>query len=494
MRSPASLAYSLQKGRSFTLANDYYDNRGGVRPGISRSGSGSRAGSASRTGSYGSRPGSGSRSASGSRSGSGSRSASGSRSGSASRQSYGARPSGSRPSGGRPSGNRPPQRRRRKAQGRFYAIVAVAAVLLVALIIILAKPGGQKDPAVAASNPTSGQPANGGTEAAVPAGFEDMDTGEEEQGTQYSSIADMLASDDSSEVEGLSETQMALISDLAVNTSLPDDWLNVLLLGTDDRKMRSSSRTDAMIICSINRKTGEVKLASIMRDLDVNLHDIGKYSGHWRINAANFFGGPKLAIRTVNECFNMNIKYYVMVNFFGFQRIAERLGGIDIDISEEEMNQINVWAWHSYKVARKHGIDVSDVTYEKLTSFGPNTHLNGTQALGYARIRKLNGGDYRRAERQREVLGKLMEKAKKLSAMEIAALGAEMIGEVRTNLEINDIINTAIMVAGNGLSGYETIQLPVTGTFKQETRNNDSRLWDCDFAANALQLYNFIYE
>ena len=304
----------------------------------------------------------------------------------------------------------------------------------------------------------------------------------------------MLGSEDATEIEGLSDKEMALISDLAVNTSLPDDWLNVLLLGTDDRKMRSSSRTDAMIICSINRKTGEVKLASIMRDLAVNLHDIGKYSGTWRINAANFFGGAKLAIRTVNENFNMNIKYYVMVNFFGFQRIAERLGGIDIDISEEEMNQINKWAWHSYKVARKHKIDISDVVYEKLTTFGPNTHLNGTQALGYARIRKLNGGDYMRAERQRKVLGKLMEKTKNLSAMEIASLGASMIDQVRTNMELNDIINTAIVVAGNGITGFETMQLPMTGTFKQETRNNQSMLYDCDFNTNSIQLYNFIYE
>ena len=464
-------------------------SRTGYSDGIRREGSGSRTASSagnrapSRQGYYSDRP-SGSR-PSGSR-------PTGSRP-TGSRPS-GSRPNGSRPTGSRPSGSRPPQRRRRKAQGRFYAIVAAAAVVLLALILIIVKPfgGGTDQPVVAAVNPADPGQTQAGAGQAI--GFDESDDGEDETPTQYASIADMLSSEDSTEIEGLSETQMALISDLAVNTSLPDEWLNVLLLGTDDRKMRNSSRTDAMIICSINRNTGEVKLASIMRDLDVNLHDIGKYSGNWRINAANFFGGAKLAIRTVNECFDMNIKYYVMVNFFGFQRIAEKLGGIDIDISEEEMNQINQWAWHSYKVARKHNIDVSDVVYEKLTSFGPNTHLNGTQALGYARIRKLNGGDYRRAERQREVLGKLMEKAKKLSAMEIAAMGASMIDQVRTNLELNDIINTAIMVAGNGLSGYETLQLPVTGTFKQETRNNDSRLWDCDFKANALALYNFIYE
>ena len=480
-----------------------------MRPGISRSSG--RTGTSSRTGSRTGYSGGISREGYGSRSAS---SASGYRT-SSSRQGYsgrpsgsrpsgnrpsgsrssGSRPSGSRPSGNRPSGSRPPQRRR-KPQSRFYAIVAAIAVLLLALIVIIVKPfgGGQDQPVVAAVNPAPDQPQGGGADQGQAIGFDESDDVVDDTPTQYANIAEMLASEDSTEIEGLTESQMALISDLAVNTSLPDEWLNVLLLGTDDRWMRNSSRTDAMIICSINRNTGEVKLASIMRDLDVNLHDIGRYSGNWRINAANFFGGAKLAIRTVNECFNMNIKYYVMVNFFGFQRIAEKLGGIDIDISEEEMNQINVWAYHAYKVARKHNIDVSDVVYEKLTSFGPNTHLNGTQALGYARIRKLNGGDYMRAERQRKVLGKLMEKAKQLSAMEIAALGASMIDQVRTNLELNDIINTAITVAGTGVGGCETMQLPVTGTFKQETRNNESRLWDCDFKANSLALYNFIYE
>ena len=83
---------------------------------------------------------------------------------------------------------------------------------------------------------------------------------------------------------------------------------------------------------------------------------------------------------------------------------------------------------------------------------------------------------------------------KNLNALEIASLGASMIDQVRTNMEINDIINVAIVVAGNGIGGFETLQLPVNGTYKQETRNDEAMLYDCDFAANSTQLYNFIYE
>ena len=465
-----------------TLANDYYDDRGsGVRPGISRSNGARPYGAGSSGGQRSARP-SGARPSGARPSGAGrpgSARPSASRPASGSRQGYASRPNG--------GGSRPPQRRRRKPQGRFYAIIAAVVVLLVALVLIIVKPfgGGSDQPVVPASNIAADATVNTGTEG---------DNSLEEAGSStYDNISALLA-EEGGEVEALDDSQLARVDDLRVNTSLPSEWLNVLLLGTDDRQMENSSRTDAMIICSINRNTGEVKLASIMRDLAVEFNDIGQYNGIRRINTANYYGGPNLAMRTVNEKFNMNIQYYVMVNFFGFQRIAERLGGVEIDISQEEMDQINQWAYHSYKVANKYNIDTSDVVYEELKTYGPNTHLNGTQALAYARIRKLNGGDYMRAERQRKVLGKLMEKTKNLNALEIASLGASMIDQVRTNMEINDIINVAIVVAGNGIGGFETLQLPVNGTYKQETRNDEAMLYDCDFAANATQLYNFIYE
>lgn len=477
------------------MANDYYDNRGqSPRPGISRTGS---------------RPASGTRTSSGTRASTGTRTGSGTRTSAGARTASGARPGASRPAqrtGSRPSqgynrptgGNRrPPQRRRRKAQGRFYAIVAAAVVLVVALVLIIAKPfGGRRDNPVqpVSANVNAAQTDTGAPVEGVGGLDASLDDGASGEGqSQHANIADMLADEDNS-AGSLAEEDMATVSDLRINTALPSDWLNVMLLGTDERWLNTSARTDTMMICSINRTTGEVKLASIMRDLAIDFTDLGKYNGTWRMNAANYFGGPNLTMRTVNEKFGMNIQYYVLVNFFGFQRIAERLGGIDIDISEEEMNEINKWAWNSYKIAYFTETDISDVVYEKLETFGENTHLNGTQTLAYARIRKLAGGDYQRSERQRKVLSKLLEKAKKLNAMEIAQMAALLQDQVKTNMPWDDIINTAIAVAANGLNGMETMQLPVTGTYQQTTRNNQSMLYDCDFTANATQLYNFIYE
>ena len=247
------------------------------------------------------------------------------------------------------------------------------------------------------------------------------------------------------------------------------------------------------MICSINRDTGEVKLTSIMRDLAVEFKDIGRYNGTYGINAANFFGGPNLAMKTVNELFDMNIQYYVVVNFFGFQKIAQRLGGIEANITEAEKNIINMDIVGQAKMAYLEGIDESDQENVYLEEYGENTHLNGRQTLAYARIRHLDGGDYMRTTRQQTVMTKLLDKAKQLNPLQITQLAADMIGQVSTNMELNDIVNIAIKVLDNGIPSLETFRLPINGTYQEGYRGNESKLWDCDFATNAARLYDFIY-
>lgn len=462
-----------------------YDNRSRVEPGISRS---SRSGASSRTGA--SHAGS-----------SGQRSASTRRapSGYSSQRQPQRRPQQSQ----RPaySGQRQPQRggqprrssggRRRRPNNRFPVFVALAAVLVLALVLVIAKPFGRttKDPvtdvpAVPASNPvTEVQTLQNG--AVVDA--------DDEPEVEYDNLADKLADADY-DVGSLSAEEMAQVSDLKVNTSLPEEWLNVLLLGTDERSLSDSARTDAILICSINRNTGEVKLTSIMRDLAIEYTDIGQFNGTYRINAANYFGGPKLAMRTINEKFNMNIQYYVMVNFFGFQKIAQRVGGIEIDITEAEKDKINKMIVKQAKFAYKSGIDESDQENVYLETYGENTHLNGRQTLAYARIRKLTGGDAMRTERQRLVLEKLLEKVKQLDAIQLAALASDMIGQVKTNLPFDDMFAIAMQVCGNGIKGIDDLRLPLSGTYVEEYRNDQSMLYDCDFEKNALELYNFIYD
>lgn len=414
-----------------------------------------------------------------------------------------ARPQGNRaPQGARPSGSRPPQgrrpapRRRKRTQPRFFIILGVVIIaLIVALILIF---GGSKgnDPVQPMATPVPVTSNAGMSNATINTqtnvAAADPNAAASPEGAAHSTLQDWLADEDA-EMEGLSAEEMVKVQDLSVNTSLPKDWTNILLLGTDQRTLNESCRTDAMIICSINPSTGEVKLTSIMRDLAVKFDNLGKYNGTYRINAANYFGGPELAIKTVNECFDMNIEHYVMVNFFGFQKIAQALGGIEVNISEEEMNHINHNAVEQAWAAHNAGINESDQINEYLTTYGENTHLNGRQTLAYARIRKIDS-DFSRADRQRTVLVKLLEKLKSKSAAEIIALAGSMSDSVATNMNINDIIEVALQVIQSGISNVDMLRLPLNKTYTQERRNEQEMFYDCDWKTNSLELYNFIYE
>jgi len=307
------------------------------------------------------------------------------------------------------------------------------------------------------------------------------------------SLAAMLGNAET-EIQGLSIDQMAVIEDLAVNESLPEEWLNILLLGSDERTLTESARTDSMIICSINTSTGEVKLTSIMRDLAVYYDEIGEFNDTYRINAANYFGGEALAMRIVNECFGMNIEHFVRVNFYGFQQIAEQLGGVTMDITKEEMDEINYRIVEQAKAAAKAGIDESALPNVFLKTYGENTQLNGRQTLAYARIRKLDGGDYARSERQRKVLVALMKKLQGSDAATLLGVANAALPHIKTNLSPDTILSIALKVLQSGLEDVESFRLPINSSYTQETRNGQDMLYDCDWAKNASELYYFIYE
>ena len=420
-----------------------------------------------------------------------------SRSGGAQRS---ARPA-SRPQGQRSSGSRPPQRRRpaprrRGVQPRFFILLAILIVVIVALILIFS--GGNDGSVVPQATPTI-SPVNGGmsnatvssmtpepgdSNAAEPAPLEAPDA------VDASSYVD---EDEQDNAPKISSAEQVNVADLSINTSLPDNWMNVLLLGTDERSLSEPARTDTMIIASINTSTGQVKLTSLLRDTAVEFKDVGKYSGTYRLNAANYFGGPNYAMKIINEYFDMNIQYYASVNFYGFTRIAEALGGIDVDITEAEMNEIERKQKYQAIVAATMGIDEANIPNEHLTTYGANTHLNGRQTLAYARVRYVDN-DITRAERQRTVIIKLTEKLRGRTAAEILALLTTLSGNVTTNMDLNTIGEIAMSVLSSGISNIETLRLPESNTYTIDRRNDQEMLYDVDWDRNKLQLYNFIYE
>lgn len=401
----------------------------------------------------------------------------------------GGHPQHRQPANGQPARRKPP--RRRKPKWTLYLILILAVVIIVALSILVLKltdPNRVDSPQPASTPEATLAPQ---TDATVSPDSTDS-TATLSTGDHGATLAELLGSEDS-DLGGLSEGRLAKVDDLCVNPNLPEDWMNILLLGSDERTLTESARTDSMIICSINLKTGAVKLTSIMRDLAVDYDEIGEYNGTYRINAANFFGGEELAMRIVNERFNMNIENYVHVNFYGFQQIAHMLGGVDMDITEEEMEEINYRIVEQAYAAYKEGIDESNLPNEYLETYGENTHLDGRQTLAYARIRKLDGGDYERANRQRKVLAALMSKLSGQSPAELLSLGTAAMEYLKTNMSIDSILAVAIKVTQSGLSDVESLRLPINGSYTQETRDGQDMLYDCDWNANASELYYFIY-
>ena len=407
------------------------------------------------------------------------------------------RPAGSRP----PQSRRPVKRRRRRATPRLFIFAAILLAVVILLVVLLtggSKGGGTQPIATPTPAPQTGAltnatisssaPADVQTEASQSAGIDVASA----SGGQYSTLSQWLGDEDSV-LAPLPEDQRVKVDDLSINQSLPEEWLNILLLGSDERSLSESARTDTMIICSINQSTREVKLTSIMRDVAVKYDDLGEHNGTYRINAANYFGGPEFAMKTVNECFGMNIQYYAMVNFFGFQKIAEALGGIDVDISEAEMNEINNKLYEQYKIAKKIGEAAPTVENDLMTTYGPNTHLNGHQTLAYARVRSIDS-DFSRADRQRKVLSQLAGKLKEKSLPELMALGASMISQVSTNMDFDTIMSIAVKVLEGDLKSIDTFRVPVNDSYTLEVRNEEAMFYDVDWAVNQRELYTFIYD
>lgn len=394
-----------------------------------------------------------------------------------------------RPASANGQRRQPPRRRRRRRRvtGRFIALIVIVAILALGggiLASVLMNKDGGNNPAPVAADP--GNELINSTDVEEEQVLSVGDAG-------AADISQLLGSEDAM-IAGLSQDQMIKVENLNITPGLDESWMNILLLGSDARTSDESSRTDTMIICSINTRNGEVKLTSILRDVAVEFDDIGQYNGTYRLNAANYFGGPQLAMKTINECFGMNIQYYAMVDFTSFAIIAEKLGGVELTISQEEMEHINLNAKKQAKQAWRAGIDETELaaTNVLLETYGENTHLNGRQALAYARIRKIDS-DISRAERQRKVLVALMDKVKTRNAQDIMSMAFSMFGYIETNLSVDQIISVASSVITSNLSEVEQFRLPVNDSFVQETRREQSMLYDCDWNLNTQQLYSFIY-
>ena len=194
--------------------------------------------------------------------------------------------------------------------------------------------------------------------------------------------------------------------------------------------IRDRNRSDCIIIASINNDTKEINLVSVYRDTYV---DIDGY-GLDKITHAYSYGGPELAIKTLNKNLDLNIKEFVTVNFDAVADAVDALGGVNIRIEEDEISAIN----SAIRNTAKH----TGLEAEYIENAGMQT-LNGVQAVGYSRVRYTEGGDYRRTERMRTVIEAMFKKLKDKSIGEINSFADKILPEVYTNLEPNEVISLA---------------------------------------------------
>lgn len=262
--------------------------------------------------------------------------------------------------------------------------------------------------------------------------------------------------------------------ELSLTDGLPSSPYNVLLLGVDAAGA-GGQRSDTMIIASIER--GSVKLTSLQRDLWVEIPGHGK----GKLNAAYAYGGPELTMRVINETFDMNLMRYAVVDFTALVRMVDALGGIEVDISEDEMRHINTNVGYSGYVFGPLGY-----RYEELTEFGEDTHLSGLQALGYARIRKLDS-DFVRTSRQRTVIDEMLNALRKRPLRGIGFVRAA-VGGVQTNLSPVELI--ALGEKAVLAEAMDTLRLPLNGSFDDD----GSTLKMTDRQRNIDALYEFLYE
>lgn len=223
-----------------------------------------------------------------------------------------------------------------------------------------------------------------------------------------------------------------------VNEGLEDKngYITVALYGGDSRNagtVGKGTHSDCIIIACINNKTKDVKLVSIYRDTLVDICDPDELS-YLKCTQAYFLGGPEQAVNTLNKNFDLAIKDYVTVDFTAIATAIDLLGGIDIELTEEEAEWTNKYAWDT---SANTGMDYTPIPYE-----AGYHHLDGIMATSYARIRATAGDDLKRAERQRTVIQLAIEKAKKADLF-----------------TLNNIIDTVLPMCATSFSNSEILSL-----------------------------------
>ena len=259
-------------------------------------------------------------------------------------------------------------------------------------------------------------------------------------------------------------------------------YQNIALFGVDSREqdlLSGDNRSDTIMICSVNKKTGETRLVSVYRDTLLNIGG-GDYR---KCNAAYAYGGPQQAVAMLNSNLDLNITDFVTIGFEGLAETIDALGGIDLEITEEEMEYMNSYMDDMYYEI---GTD-----YDEVTDWGMQ-HLSGIQATAYCRIRYTDGDDFRRAERQRTVLMLTMEKAKKANPIRLAAAAGAVLSRTATSLSSTELM--FFILRARAMDITESTGFPTEEDRMFATINGESCVVPYYLTTNVKKLHRTLFD
>lgn len=284
-------------------------------------------------------------------------------------------------------------------------------------------------------------------------------------------------------LDALNDTELGIS-----NNTLSEDIINIALFGIDARNFKNArANSDSIMILSVDTVHHAIKVTSILRDslVPVEGHHVQK------INAAYAFGGPELAIKTINQAFDLNIRDYATVNFAGMAEIIDAMGGIEVDVNEAERNNANV---HLKWMAIESGTKNTPITKSGLQT------LNGIQAVAFARIRKVSTNDavpddFGRTDRQRYVMEQLFNKALSLGKSKYPGLIKSLLPYTETSLTYSDILDLAGVLTGD--IHFEQLRMPDNYSMTISTKDYPGGLgsvvyYNLDYATEMM--HAFIYD
>ena len=283
----------------------------------------------------------------------------------------------------------------------------------------------------------------------------------------------------------------AAVEEVAGTLQSDNQIQNIIIFGLDNHFDDDNGRADTMMLISIDKKHNALKQVSFLRDLYLPIFN----QGEDKLNAAFAYGGAKLAIETIEYNFKIKIDNYIVLDFDSFIYIINSLGGLDITLTEEEINYID---WQSF---RNHQVEVEDELMSTAPSFegqtGVKVHVNGRQALWHARNRGqqgiCSGDDFARTQRQSEVIDAVIEKVQSSSIADLIKIAYDVAPMITTNMNLPDTIKTSLGIPNYLKYKAITHKVPQQFNFDYDTVNGASVLRISNFEEEKNALYEFVF-